>query len=308
MHSVGKLLTKILASRFSPHLDKLVSHSQSAFIKSRSIHNNFQYVRGAANHFHRTKTPMLLLKLDIAKAFDSVRWEYLLKVMEKLGFGPKWRDIMALIWSTTTSRILLSGQLERPIKHAKGLRQRDSLSPMLFILAIDPLQRLLHKATQLGLLSPIGADPIKVRTSLYVDDAMLFIQPIAQDLSNLQHLLNVFGQATGLCTNVHKSQIYPIQCEAINIPEILGQFQVQQGHFLCKYLGLALQIGRIRREDEQLLIDKVAEKLPKWKGKLLNKMGRLTLVNLVLSLVLVYHMTAFELSKWAIKKLDKIRR
>jgi hypothetical protein len=76
---------------------------------------------------------------------------------------------------------------------------------MLFILAIDPLQRLLHKATQLGLLSPIGADPIKVRTSLYVDDAMLFIQPIAQDLSNLQHLLNVFGQATGLCTNVHKS-------------------------------------------------------------------------------------------------------
>jgi hypothetical protein len=49
MHSVGKLLTKILSSRLSPHLDKLVSQSQSAFIKSRSIHDNFQYVKGVVN-------------------------------------------------------------------------------------------------------------------------------------------------------------------------------------------------------------------------------------------------------------------
>jgi hypothetical protein len=30
---------------------------------------------------------MLLLKLDIANAFDSVRWEYVLEMMERLGFG-----------------------------------------------------------------------------------------------------------------------------------------------------------------------------------------------------------------------------
>jgi hypothetical protein len=41
MHSVGKFLMKILATRLCPHLNKLVSKSQSAFIKSRSIHDNF---------------------------------------------------------------------------------------------------------------------------------------------------------------------------------------------------------------------------------------------------------------------------
>jgi uncharacterized protein (DUF952 family) len=80
-----------------PPLEQTSIQSQSVFIKSRSIHDNFQFVRGAVNHFHSSKTPMLLLKLDIAKAFDSVRWEYLLEVMEKLGFGPRWRDMMALI-------------------------------------------------------------------------------------------------------------------------------------------------------------------------------------------------------------------
>jgi hypothetical protein len=162
---------------------------------------------------------------------------------------------------------------------------------------------MLDMATVQGLLSPIGADPIKMCTSLYADDAMLFLRPIASDVRNLQYLLNEFGMATGLCTNIQKSEIFPIRCDEINLSEILGDFQVQQGSFPCKYLGLPLRIGRLRREDKQMLIDKVTGKLPRRKGKLLNKAGRLTLVNFALSSVDTYHMTVSPLSKWAIKRL-----
>jgi hypothetical protein len=308
MHSISKLLAKVLANRLAPCLDNLISRSQSAFIKGRSIQDNCQYVQGAVNHFHRAKTPMLLLKLDITRAFDSVRWEYLLEVMEQVGFDPRWRDMMALIWSTTTSRTLLNGELGRLIKHAKGLHQGEPLSPILFIMAMDPLQKLLDMATQEGLLTLIGSDPIKMRTSLYADDAMLFVRSIAIDISNLQHLMHQFGVPTGLCTNIEKSEIYQIRCEDVQISQVLGNFQVRQGQFPCKYLGLPLQIGRTKIEDEQILIDKVAEKLPRWKGKLLNKTGRLTLINSVLSAVVIYHMNIFPLSKWTIKKIDRIRR
>jgi hypothetical protein len=82
---------------------------------------------------------MLFIKLDIAKAFNSVRWEYLHEIMEKIGFSQRWRDIMSLLWNTTTSRILLNGETGQPIKHGRGLRQDNPISPMLFILAIDPL-------------------------------------------------------------------------------------------------------------------------------------------------------------------------
>jgi hypothetical protein len=179
---------------------------------------------------------------------------------------------------------------------------------MLFILAMDPLHKPLDIATQQGLLTPIGADPIKMRTSLYADDAMLFLRLIATDIANLQQLLQHLGSATGLCANIQKSQLFPIRCDSINIPEILGQFPVQQGQFPCKYLVLTLRIGRVKREDEQQLIDKVAGKLPWWKGKLLNKTGRLTLINLALTPVVLYYMTVFPLSKWAIRKIDRIRR
>jgi hypothetical protein len=73
MHSVAKIIGNFLANRLAPLLSQMTSPSQSAFIKGRSIHENFQYIQGTVKHFHHTKTPMLLLKLDIAKAFDNMK-------------------------------------------------------------------------------------------------------------------------------------------------------------------------------------------------------------------------------------------
>ena len=78
--------------------------------------------------------------------------------------------------------------------------------------------------------------------------------------------------------------------------------------FPCSYLGLPLHTRQLRRVDIQPLIDKIANRLPSWKANYINKAGRLKLVNTVLSSMPVYFMTMFELKKWAIKKIDKLRR
>jgi len=44
IHSIAKIFSKLLANRLAPHLNSLVSNCQSAFIKKRSIHDNFLYV------------------------------------------------------------------------------------------------------------------------------------------------------------------------------------------------------------------------------------------------------------------------
>jgi hypothetical protein len=248
MHSMAKLFGKILTVQLAPHLDHIVSRSQITFIKGRTIHDNFQYIQGAIKHFHHSKTPMLFLKLDIARAFDIVCCEYLLELMEKIGLGKRWQDIMALIWSTTTSRLLVNGEAGKPILHGRGLRQGDPLSPMIFILALDPLHWLLDMATDSGLLHPIGANLVRLRTSLYADDTSLFLHLIASDVSNFHYLLQSFGSAMGLCTNIHKSELLPIRCEDIDVPGILGPFQVKLVELPCRYLGLPIRCGRLKRK------------------------------------------------------------
>jgi hypothetical protein len=90
-------------------MNGIVFTCQSAFIKNRSIHDKFLVVRTAARRFHTNKTPTLLFKLDIAKAFDSIRWEYILPLLEHLGFPIRWREWITAILSTSTSRVILNG-------------------------------------------------------------------------------------------------------------------------------------------------------------------------------------------------------
>lgn len=92
IHAIAKIIAKVLSLRLGPHMSKLVSNAQSAFIKTRSIHDNFLYVCNLARRLHTRKTPSILFKLDIRKAFDSVKWEYLLDLLQRRGFPSKFRD------------------------------------------------------------------------------------------------------------------------------------------------------------------------------------------------------------------------
>jgi hypothetical protein len=115
IHSFIKRISKILALRLQPHMNAIVSTCQSAFIKNKSIHDNFLAVHTAARCFHTNKTPTLLFKLDIAKDFDSIHWEYILTLLEHLGFPIRWRGWIAAILSTSTSRVILKGVPNPPI-------------------------------------------------------------------------------------------------------------------------------------------------------------------------------------------------
>jgi mannosylglycoprotein endo-beta-mannosidase len=83
IHAIAKIITKILALRLAPFIGLLISPCQSVFIKKRSIHDNFLYMWNLTRRFHRNKTPTLLFKLDISKAFDFVRWDYLFSLLQQ---------------------------------------------------------------------------------------------------------------------------------------------------------------------------------------------------------------------------------
>lgn len=308
IHSLAKLLAKILAIRLSRQINTVISQAQSAFIITRCIQNNFLYVSNLAKKMHRSKKPTLFFKLDIAKAFDSVSWEYLLTLLEKMGFSTRWRDWVALILSTSSSRVALNGIKGERIDHHRGLRQGDPLSPYLFILAMDPLHRLLKIATDEGLLSDLADHSARFRCSLYADDATIFIKPSRQDVDSLISILNNFGSATGLLVNLHKSSVIPISCGEIDLDEMLHNFTGPRGTFPMRYLGMPLTISRLRKVHLQYLIDKIKARLASWKKKLLSAGGRRELVLSIPSSMPIYAMTALKIPKQIIQEIDKVRR
>jgi hypothetical protein len=123
IRSFGKLITKCLAKHLARVLDSLVMRNQSAFIKGRRIHDNFRHVQLTCKAIHASRSPVILLKIDIAKAFDIVSWTFLLEVLQLMGFGRRWRNWISVILSSASTKILLNGEPGRRICHARGLRQ-----------------------------------------------------------------------------------------------------------------------------------------------------------------------------------------
>lgn len=117
-------------------MSAFVRDNQTAFIKGRQIHENFRVVQLACRWLHAKRCSTMLLKVDLAKAFDSVAWPFLVEMLERISFPQRWRDWILVILSMESIKVIIIGRPGRRICHARGLRQGDPLSPLLFVIVM----------------------------------------------------------------------------------------------------------------------------------------------------------------------------
>jgi hypothetical protein len=150
---------------------------------------------------------MVVIKLDFAKAFDSVDWSGLLSILQARGFPPLWFGWMHELLQSLRSAVLVNGCPGPWITCKRGLCQGDPLSPYLFLLVADVLQSMVKKA---------GAT---IRHSLadeacpvlqYADDTLILLRATEEDVSHLKQCLDQFAEVTGLKINFHKSTMVPM--------------------------------------------------------------------------------------------------
>lgn len=132
-----------------------------------------------------------LLKLDLTKAFDSISWAFVLQVLRRTGFGG-W---LCILWSSTSTRVMINGALGSPIWHRKGLWQGDPLSPQFCVLAVDTLCRLDRRALNFSFLQPLHPLRQILAVPMYANDVIVLCHPSRQDLDTIKDLLSVFGVA-----------------------------------------------------------------------------------------------------------------
>jgi hypothetical protein len=164
--------------------------------------------------------------------------------------------------------VLLDGVSGPTIEHKRGLRQGDPLSSYLLILAIDTLQNIFKLAAYEGCLSPMRGRHAKLHLSLYADGAVVFVNPVREEVQMVVEIMKKFGDATGLRINLEKSSVASICCQDLDMDDVLSSFTGQRVGFPLTYLGLPLVLGRLQLVHVQR--DKALAKLSGWQCKLLN--------------------------------------
>ena len=87
--SLYKLLAKVLANRLKKVVGKVVSSTKSAFVEGRQILDAALIANEVIDSLLKRKESGVLCKLDLEKAYDHINWDFLLSVMQKMGFGEK---------------------------------------------------------------------------------------------------------------------------------------------------------------------------------------------------------------------------
>jgi hypothetical protein len=179
---------------------------------------------------------------------------------------------------------------------------------MLFVIVMEALNSLIKEADHRQLLTPLPGGVIMHRASLYADDLVILVALTQIDLQCMRQILDLFAGASRLLTNVDKCVMSPIRCTNTMVADAKSIFPCSIDLFPTKYLGIPLSLPRLRRADEQPLIDVVAARIPTWKSGLLTNVGRVLLTKVTLSAIPVHISIACYLSKWALAQIDKRRR
>ena len=103
----------------------------------------------------RKKKGLLVLKLDISKAYGRVEWSFLQGIMHKMSFPEMWISRVMRCVTMPSFFILINGKPYGNIHPSKGLYQRDHLSPYLFLLCVEGFTSLLAKAELEGRINGV---------------------------------------------------------------------------------------------------------------------------------------------------------
>lgn len=148
------------------------------------------------------------MKVDLKKAFDYLDWGYLRLVLHKIGIQPSAAEWIMSCVTNVQFTVIINGQPTTYFKAGRGFRQGCSLSPLLFILALDGLSLHITNVVAEGHLIPlkIGRN-IRISHSFFVDDVLIMGILNRFAWLHLFHTFIKFENDTGLIKNQSKSAI-----------------------------------------------------------------------------------------------------
>nr|GEV07017.1 RNA-directed DNA polymerase, eukaryota [Tanacetum cinerariifolium] len=307
--SLYKVVTKILVTRLSTIISELISDVQTSFLPNRQILDGPFIINELLARFHHKKQWAMVFKVDFAKAYDSIRWDYLENVLKSFGFGSKWCSWIHGSPHSGMASILDNEGPTSEFQFHCGLKQGDPLASYLFILIMESLHLSFSRVIDAGIFTGVRIDsPFMISHLFYADDALFIGKWSHDNLKGIMHMLRCFSLMSGLSINLKKSHLLVVGIPASCVHEAATSLGCSVMKASFKYLGFMVggNMSLVKAWDDT--VDKLKGRLSKWKLKTLSIGGRLTLLKSVLGSTPIYNMSLYKVPKTVLNLMESIRR
>lgn len=258
-NTLYKVISKLLVGRLKPLLPSIILPNQTAFIKGRLLMENCLLAAEIVSGYHNQRgQKKLTLKIDIAKAFDSVRWDFLTACLQALNLPDLYIKWVSSCYSSPTFSVGINGRLHGFFSGTRGLRQGDPLSPYLFGIVMNILSQKLNEAADTG---RFGYHPNCQESNLthlcFADDILIFTDGSSQSVHGFLQVLEEFKAFSGLAISVEKSCFFPSGLSDDEKNAIVSTTGIPVGSLPIRYLGLPLNSKKLSIENCEPLLQQV---------------------------------------------------
>lgn len=216
-----KLFAKVIASRMKQVIEKIIHPDQVGFIRGRQGRDNSIKTLLVAQEIKKSGVPGLLLSIDAEKAFDRVDWDFMMSTLEEVGCGERMCKWIRALYSRPSARVKINGTFSDPIDMYNGTRQGCPISPMLFLLTLEPL---LLRIRQNRDISGVVIGNMEYKLAAFADDILLYITQPRISLPNIMANLVEYGKLSNFKVN-------PTKSEALEINHFKESDHSYQKHF-----------------------------------------------------------------------------
>ena len=249
--TMWKLLTSILSEELYEHLEKnkLLPIEQKGCRKaSRGTKDQLLIDKMVLRNCKRRHVDLFTTWIDYKKAYDSVPHSWILKCLDLVKINGVIIQFLKKSMEVWKTQLTINNEVIGDCNIRRGIFQGDSLSPLLFIIAMIPLSTILNNTKQGFKLEKDGA---KMSHLLYMDDLKLFASSL-KEITALTTTVSNFSQDIGMEFGLQKCAVMEIKAgqiidsSGIELPEgkkIPGL--ETEGSY--KYLGM-LESDSIKQE------------------------------------------------------------
>ncbi|GKB23384.1 RNA-directed DNA polymerase, eukaryota [Tanacetum coccineum] len=255
------------------------------------------------------KQQAMVFKVDFAKAYDSIRWDFLEDVLTAFGFGPKWCSWIRGCLHSGMASVLLNGSPSSEFQFYCGLKQGDPLAPYLFLLVMESLHLSVSRAIEAGIFKGIKIDStLNLSHLFYADDVVFIGEWSPSNLSGITNILHCFSLLSGLSINLKKSNLLGVGVRSEYVKDAAVNLGCLTMKTPFKYLGV--MVGGICATSQawEDTIGKLKARLSNWKLKTLSVGGRLTLLKSVLGSTPIYNLSIYKAPKSVLHSMESLRR
>ena len=200
-----KILARVLANRLQLVISDLIGPEQTFAVKGRSIQDNLHLIREVLEGI-KDDTESALISLDQSKAFDRVDHRFLASVLETAGFEPEFRRWISMMYHNPQVVVQVNGRRSGVIAIERSVRQGCPLSPLLYVLALEPLlRRLRDERTSPALRGIPFVGCLAARVSAFADDVRVFVSRL-KDIKAVKEAVVEYERIAGAKVNFDKSE------------------------------------------------------------------------------------------------------